>query len=849
MFGASNLPTSGIIERRLLRKTPPTVHKFGGASLADGRALRHAIDLVVRGPRPAVVVVSAFAGVTDGLLEIARRLQAGNEAPAASAARALERRYRAAARAAAGEGAARRKLLEEIGGSFRELDALARAPRFVRELSASALDQLVARGEQLAARIFAAGLVSRKVRAAFVDAVGLVAADGRPGEAFPDLSATSRNVRRQIVPLLERGIVPVVPGFLGTSGDGRAVTLGRGGSDLTATLLGRTLGARAVLLWKDVLGFLTADPLVVPDARVIPQLNVREAAELAYYGAKVLQPRALIPVMGTRVRVFVRPFGAPEQPGTEISRRRTLVRYPVKALSSMAAQALVTVTGNGMLGVPGIAARTFGALQQEGISVSLISQASSEHSICLAVPDRQADAARKSLLATFSGEIARREIDDIEIARDLAVISVVGLGMAGTPGIAARVFAPLALAGINIVAIAQGSSELNISFVVEASRAGEAQRRVHDAFQLAKIGGGAASHADHVDVALLGFGQVGRTLARLLRANRSKLRLVAVIDRGGFFFRPGGLSARTLAQLTALKQSGRSVAEAPRGERASARAAIAKLAGHAFSRPILVDVTAGESVALLELAAAGGFDLVLANKRPLSGARADAARVERAVHEHGRRLRFEATVGAGLPVLDTYRKLVESGDRVLKIEGCLSGTLGFLLTEMERGRRFSETVRLAVERGYAEPDPREDLTGADVGRKALILGRLLGFEGEPEDVAVESLVPGNARRLPLARYLARLETFDRDWARRTAQARARGCVLRYVASVTRRRIRVGLVPVRSGEAFAGLRGTDNQVAFTTSRYRDNPLVIQGPGAGLAVTAAGIFNDVAVLAGA
>jgi aspartokinase/homoserine dehydrogenase 1 len=222
--------------------------------------------------------------------------------------------------------------------------------------------------------------------------------------------------------------------------------------------------------------------------------------------------------------------------------------------------------------------------------------------------------------------------------------------------------------------------------------------------------------------------------------------------------------------------------------------------------------------------------------------------VERAVARHGRRLRFEATVGAGLPVIDTYRKLVESGDRVLRIDGCLSGTLGFLMTELEGGRRFSETVRVAVERGYAEPDPREDLSGADVARKALILGRLLGFSGQPKDVSVESLVAGTARRLSRERFLSILERFDSDWERRTAAARSRGRVLRYVASVTRRRIRVGLMPVPPESPFASLRGTDNQVAFTTERYRDHPLVIRGPGAGLAVTAAGIFNDIALLAG-
>ena len=824
-------------------KPRPTVYKFGGASLADGTAVAHALDLARRGPRPLAVVVSALAGVTDELLAIASG--AGDED--AARARRLERRYRSAASAAVPAGPRRRALVAEISRSFAELGALARAPRFARDLSEAALDYVAARGERLAARLFAAGLAARRVPSEFVDAVELVVTDGRHGSAFPDIEATSRRVRKRLSPLIARGVVPVVPGFLGAAPDGRVATLGRGGSDMTATLLGRALGARSVTLWKDVPGFFTADPRVVPDARVIPQLNLREAAELAYYGAKVLQPRALIPLLGARVPVFVRPFAEPDRPGTEISRRRTLARYPVKALSAVTGQALLTVSGSGMLGVPGIAARTFGSLQREGISVSLISQASSEHSICFSVPESQAPAARAGLASEFAREIERGEIDAVEVATGLATVSVVGLGMAGTPGIAARVFAPLAKGGVNVVAIAQGSSELNISFVVEAGRVAEAQQRVHDAFALSKIGGGSAAEDERSDVALLGFGKVGRTLAKLL-SRRKGLRLVAVIDRGGHVFRPEGLSPRVLARIAAAKERGKSVRSVPGGRPGSAADAVARLAEHALSRPVLVDVTAQDSAAVLERAARAGFDLVLANKRPLSGPSGEAERLRGAVSESGRRLRFEATVGAGLPVIDTFLKLVESGDRVLRIEGCLSGTLGFLLTELERGRRFSDSVRLAVERGYSEPDPREDLSGADVGRKALILGRLVGFPGEPADVRLESLVPENARKVPLSRFLSGLEKHDAEWERRIAAARARGRVLRYVASVTPRTIRVGLVAVAPGEPFAALKGTDNQVAFTTARYRTHPLVIQGPGAGLAVTAAGIFNDVALLAG-
>jgi bifunctional aspartokinase / homoserine dehydrogenase 1 len=826
-----------------------TVHKFGGASLADAAGIGNAVAIAREAAGSVAVVVSALSGVTDALYKVAGAVGGKPGSRIGEIAADLAKRHRRCVVGVVPPGPGRQALLAEVDRSFEELALLSRAPDFVRDLSPAALDALLSRGEEIAARIFAAGLAAAGRAAVWVSPLDLVATDGRFGGASPRLPETDRNVRRVLAPLLKKRVVPVVPGFVGAAPDGRVVTLGRGGSDLTATLLARALSAKAVFLWKDVPGMLTADPRVVPDARVVPQLNVREAAELAYYGAKVLHPRALIPISRRGIPVFVRPFAQPDRPGTEISRRRTLARYPVKALSAISGQALLTVTGNGMLGVPGIAARTFAALHRDGISVSLISQASSEHSICLSVPDGQAARARESLLEAFAEEIARREIDGVLLASGLATISVVGLGMAGTPGIAARVFSALARGGINVVAIAQGSSELNISFVVSEAQAPEAQRRIHSAFQLSKIGGGAAEEGRPADVVLLGFGQVGRTLAGLVRASRGgKLRLCAVIDRGGFVFRPGGLSVRDVAELTAAKRKGGSVARSRLGRKAAASEAIRALAEHALSRPVLVDVTAGATAPLLEKAAASGFDLVLANKRPLSGTREEAERLRRSVLDSGRRLRFEATVGAGLPILDTHRKLVESGDRVVRIEGCLSGTLGFLLSEIERGASFSASLRRAMDNGYTEPDPRDDLSGADVGRKALILGRLLGFAGGPEDVKVESLVPESSRDLPLPRFLERLSELDLEWGERARRAKSRGRTLRYVARVTPRKIRVALTEVAPGSPFFGLKGTDNQVAFTTARYRVNPLVIQGPGAGLAVTAGGIFNDIAELAG-
>ena len=831
------------------RSAAPEVHKFGGASLADAKAVKHALAIIASRTAPPVIVVSALAGVTDTLIALASSALAGKRGDPEGGAAAQRLRHREIVAAVIPTAQARKEVLTAIEGSFDELRVLLDGVTSLRELTLRTNDLIVARGERLSAMIVAAGLNALGKKALYVDATEIILTDGMHGGAFPNLTATDKLVRDKLRPLIANGIIPVVPGFIGGTAMGTVATLGRGGSDLTATLLGRSLRAVSVSLWKDVPGLLTTDPRLVASARVIPQLNVREAAELAYYGAKVLHPRALIPLSKRTLPVFVRPFGDPDSQGTEISTRRTLARYPVKAISVVNAQALVTVTGNGMLGVPGIAARTFTALNNANISVALISQASSEHSICLCVPATNAAQAKSALNDAFAMEVARREIDGVEVQNGMSMIAVVGLGMAGAPGIAARVFRALADAGVNVVAIAQGSSELNISIVVAQNEALGAVRAIHAEFQLDKIGGGGVESVERVDVVILGFGMIGRELVHMLPSAKSKSRLnvVGLIDSSGYLFDASGFGVRQLQTLAAAKARGGTLAAMKGGKAAKADAAVADIQRHALSRPILVDLTADDTMAALRAGAAGGMDIVLANKRPLTASRDAVERLRAVIAQHHVRLRQEATVGAGLPVMDTYAKLVESGDRVLRMEGCTSGTLGYLLSEIGRGRTFSGALRGAMEQGYTEPDPRDDLSGMDVARKALILARMLGYSGELHDVAVSSLVPPNAQKMPLKEYLEALESFDADWKARQDAASANGHVLRYVLSVTPRKVSVGLQSVPRSHPLASLNGTDNQIVFTTRRYKENPLVITGPGAGPAVTAAGVLNDVLKLA--
>jgi bifunctional aspartokinase / homoserine dehydrogenase 1 len=823
------------------------IWKFGGASLADASAFRRAVGLVVAHRGPLVVVASALAGITDLLIDGAEAAVRGRRSVAAAAAAGFLDRHRAIIDQLVRRAGRRRRLLGAVEDAAAEYRDLLTAVGVLGEVAPRARDLLVSRGERMSALVLAAALESAGCRARLVEAAQFVHTDAHHGNAAPNLAATKRDGRKAIRPLLRARTVAVVPGFIGRAPDGSVTTIGRGGSDLTATLLARSLGARRVVLWKDVPGILTADPRLVPDARLLPQLHHSEAAEVAHYGAKVLHPRALIPIAGTRTVLHVRSVLDPDRAGTEISARRTGRGYPVKAIALIRNQAIVTVSGKGMIGVHGIAARTFAAVDAERLSVSTIFQASSESSIGFTLPSTEAARGVRSVREAFREELASGLVDDVTARPGVAVLAVVGEGMAGTPGIAARVFSALAAGDINVVAIAQGSSERNISLVVTEAEAAAAVQRIHAAFQLSKIGGGQPPVAPRTDVVLLGFGRVGRALAdQIAGSDRSNVRVIGLLDRSGYVFDPRGFSRRRLLELARGKDEGTLLA-AMGGRRASAEEALTTMTQHAVSAPVIVDVTSDETSALLRAALGHGFDVVLANKKPLAGSAESCARLWSAAAAGRRRIRYEATVGAGLPIIDTYHKLADTGDRVLRIEGCVSGTLTYVLSAISSGTRFSEAVRTAVERGYAEPDPREDLSGRDAARKAVILARLLDYQGPaptPDD-----LVPQPFRRLTRGEFMQRLAELDEAWAVRVARERQRGHVLRYVVSATNRAVAASLLAVPASTPIGALTGTRNLIAFTTRRYRTEPLVISGPGAGPDVTAAGILNDIQSLAGA
>jgi len=829
------------------------VYKFGGVAVGSADAVRTALTHVRSAKGRVAAIVSAMNGVTDLLLGAATSALRGGRAASAAAALAFEERHRSLVEELIHDRKRASSMCALVAESANELRAMTESIAVLRELTSRAQDSVVARGERLLARIFAEYAASEGLDVAYVDATDVIFTAQRLGSLWPDLPKCERAAKKLVMPLLERGAAVIVPGYIGSGPDGEVVTLGRGGSDFAAAILARSVSADSLTLWKEVDGLMTADPKSVPAARVLPELHYREAAELAYYGAKVLHPRTMIPLADRRIPLFVRNTFGDTLGGTRIAADVKPGDYPVRALTAIHKQALVAIEGGGMMGVPGVAGRAFTALSAAGHSVTMISQASSEASICFVVPDAEAKHAVAALESAFALERKMKLIDRIDAETKIALIAVVGLGMRGRPGIAARTFSALATERVNIVAIAQGSSELNITVAVAEGDASRALRALHAEYQLDKVRPLADTTGRESKLTLLGFGQIGRALVAQLIAQEKHLRrdlgiglkVVALADRSGIRIEENGFAPAVLQKLAKHKASGMKLFD--RGSpltlgqlQTMMREELWLLPSH---RPILVDLTSEETAPLLQEALERGFHVVTANKKPLAVPQLEFDRLMETAKERGLSFRYEATAGAGLPVLDTLAKLQEAGDRVEKILGCFSGTLGFLMTEIEDGTPFADAVRDAWKRGYTEPDPRDDLSGKDVARKALILARTLGYRAEFADIAVEPLFGPDVDSNDPALFVDNLSALNADFAARIARAARDRKVLRYVARISRRGIRVGIEAVLQSSPMGGLRGTANQVAIYSKHYKNNPLVVTGPGAGADVTAAGVLNDI------
>ncbi len=623
----------------------------------------------------------------------------------------------------------------------------------------------------------------------------------------------------------------VVTGYIATDTQGLQTTLGRNGSDFSASIFGSLLDASDIVIWTDVDGVLSADPRLVPEATVIEALSYNEAMELAYFGAKVLHPQTMAPAVQKRIPIWIRNTFAPERLGTVI-REETAASPLVKGITTIDGIALANLEGAGMIGVPGTAHRLFGALREDGISVILISQGSSEHSICFAVPEAEADRAERVVRRAFDSELREGQIQSMEVNRGCSILAVVGDGMAGAHGVAAQVFKALGSAAVNVRAIAQGASERNISVVIDGRGSARALRAVHAGFYL-------SPHT--ISIGLVGPGLVGGALLDQLATQVERLRRDLKLDlrvRG-----IAGSKTMVLAQGV-IGLSGWRTEYAAAGDAVD----LAWFAAHVHAahvpHAVIIDCSASAQVAehYVDWLAAG-IHVVTPNKKANSADYGYYERLRAARQGGGAHYLYEATVGAGLPVIQTLRDLRETGDEILRIEGIFSGTLAYLFNTWDGSQPFSSVVRAAKAMGYTEPDPRDDLSGMDVARKLIILGREMGLRLELADVAVESLVPAALAGCSVEEFLARLGDFDSRMFERLDAARGRGQVLRYVGSVDAEgKAQVGLVELPAAHPFANIALTDNIVRFQTARYDRNPLIVQGPGAGPAVTAAGVFAD-------
>jgi aspartokinase/homoserine dehydrogenase 1 len=805
------------------------VLKFGGSSVATPQRIRSIVAIVQAARRrgPVVVVVSAFGGVTDALIRAGAEAARADEAWVNSCAELAARHLTAMTElASAGE---RNALLHGMDEQLGDLRKLLHGASLVGECSRRTLDSVMSFGERLSALTVAAALRAAGEDAEACDSRQFLITDSSFGAAQVDLEATSARLNAYMA---GRPRLQVMTGFIGATPAGETTTLGRGGSDYTASIVGAVLHAEAIEIWTDVDGVMTADPRCVPEAFSIPSLSYDELMELSHFGAKVVYPPTVHPARARSIPLIVRNTFNPEFPGTRVEHARRDSGRDICGISSISRVALMRLQGDGMVGVPGIAMRLFGALAREGISVILISQASSEHSIAFAVEPAAVPRARTRVGEEFALERRLGLIDELIVDEDVSLIAAVGDGIRVRPGAVGRLFGVLASHGIPAQTFAGGSSERNISIATSRANEVRALNAIHGALLFPR--------RRLIDVYLVGAGRVGTAFldqlrahsAVLARAEDTHVRLAGVATSRRMLLDAGG------------------IAHAAWRERLDADGESCDLARFVDAilqprRPtgVFVDCTASDEPGRwFDRLIDAGVPVIAANKRPFSGTLTAYRRLKDAV-AGGAAIHYETTVGAGLPVLGTLSDLVRTGDRVQRIEGALSGTIGFVLDGVRAGMTFSEAVREAHARGYSEPDPRDDLMGADVARKILILAREAGYHLESNAVAARPLVPAEWSSLSREEFWSQLPSLDASFVARQAAAASNGQRLCYLARASDGVVSVGLEAVDAGHPCASLSGTDNLIAFSTARYDTTPLVVRGPGAGPHVTAAGVFADV------
>jgi aspartokinase/homoserine dehydrogenase 1 len=806
------------------------VLKFGGSSVANAGNINKSVQVIQQAVNKdrTIVVVSALGGITDNLLQCARAASVADESYRDSLT-LIEQRHLDTVRQLIPV-ASQSGILSMVKKTCNELEDILKGIFLLRELSARTRDCVMGFGELLSSRILSASLFCQGVENSWKDSRDLILTDSRYGHAQVDFKATKKRLNEyfQTTP----ASLLVVPGFIASDAKGITTTLGRGGSDYTAAVIGSLLGADRIEIWTDVSGMMTADPRLVSHARVISNISYQEAMELSHFGAKVIYPPTLQPLMSRGIPVRVKNTFAPSDPGTLIEKVSRHGGSSIRGISSIAEIALLSLEGSGMIGIPGFSKRLFEALSVNQINVILITQASSEHSICVGVEVHQASVAKTAIDEAFSVEIHTGDVQPLIVEQELAIVALVGDNMKSHPGISGKLFGVLGRNGVNVRAIAQGSSERNISAVIATKDVKKAVNSLHEEFFEATY--------KQLNLFITGTGNVGKRLIQQLHQQqeylfdqlRLQVRIAGIANSRRMLVNEEGID---LNQWQDLLSQG-----APMNLRHFEEIIQSKN----LRNSVFIDVTANKEVGTsYERLLQKSIAVVACNKIACSSPYAYYRKLKDLSKEFNAAFYFETNVGAGLPVIGTLNDLLRSGDKIRKIEAVLSGTLNFVFNHYDGKTPFSKVVKQAQEEGYTEPDPRLDLSGTDVMRKIMILAREAGNPVEMEDISNQSFLPASCNEGSVTDFYKAMEKEEAHFKKLYDAAAGEGKKLKFVAVYENGKASVGLQHIDPAHDFYHLYGKDNIVVFYTDRYPEQPLVIKGAGAGAEVTASGVFADI------
>ncbi len=806
------------------------VLKFGGTSVANAENINKVVAIVKKSAKKdkTIVVVSALGGVTDLLLNAAESAAAGDEGYKEKLT-LIEQRHLDAVKLLIPV-AQQSQLLSLVKKSCNEIEDICNGIFLLGELTARSKDRIGSYGEWLSSQIITAKFNADGIAATWKDARELITTNSVFTAAEVDFAVTNKKINDFFA--AQSATIFILPGFIAADTNGVTTTLGRGGSDYTAAIIASALNAVVLEIWTDVSGMMTADPRLTSNARIIPNISYQEAMELSHFGAKVIYPPTIQPVMNKNIPVWIKNTFAPADEGTLIESVPHTNGNIVRGISSINNVALISLEGSGMIGIPGFSKRLFEALSNEKINVILITQSSSEHSICVGIDSSSAAKAKLAVDTAFANEIALQKVDPLKIESELSIVALVGESMKNHTGVSGRMFSAMGRNGVNVRAIAQGSSEKNISAVIATKDVRKAINVLHEEFF--------ETTYKQVNIFITGTGNVGAKLLGQLQQQIDFLQQQMYLQVNVV-----GLSnSRKMMIDEAGINLGKWKEKLDAGKKADLQKFVDEIISMNLRNSIFVDITANESVAsVYNQLLQKSISVVACNKIAASSAYSNYKKLKTLAREFNCQFLFETNVGAGLPVIASLNDLIHSGDRVQKIQAVLSGTLNFVFNNYDGTRKFADVVKQAQDEGYTEPDPRLDLGGTDVMRKIMILAREAGEKIEMDDITNNTFMPASCMQGSVADFYSSMAKEEEHFKKLLEKAKADGCILKFVASFDKGKASVGLQHIDPKHDLYHLYGKDNIVLFYTDRYKDQPMVVKGAGAGAEVTASGVFADI------